>query len=198
MKTKEKILLTALELFNQTNSQAATTNHIAKAMGISPGNLHYHYKNREEIVRHLYQQMRDEMTLKISDLPKTIIEMDTQVEITAVLQWKYRFFMRELLFLLSRDSELKQNYIKDNIAHKERIIISLKDIAQNGCLDIELDDIFVFLADQLLITSHFWIAHEETLGVQLSKENLDKVRYQIQVIFRPYLTKYAIKELSKL
>ena len=51
MSKKEAILETALELFNATNTQSATTNHIAKAAGISPGNLHYHYKNREEIVR---------------------------------------------------------------------------------------------------------------------------------------------------
>ncbi len=49
MSTKLKILETARKLFNESNTQTATTNHIAKAMGISPGNLHYHYKNREEM-----------------------------------------------------------------------------------------------------------------------------------------------------
>lgn len=61
MKTKDKILETALELFNTSNTQAATTNHIAAAMGISPGNLHYHYKNREEIIFSLYERMFDEL-----------------------------------------------------------------------------------------------------------------------------------------
>jgi len=60
MPRKEAILEAALQLFNENNTQSATTNHIAKSMGISPGNLHYHYKNREEIVRLLYMKLKQE------------------------------------------------------------------------------------------------------------------------------------------
>ena len=45
-------------------------------MGISPGNLHYHYKNREEIVRLLYVEMREKMVLSIDALPRTLDELN--------------------------------------------------------------------------------------------------------------------------
>lgn len=72
MNTKEKILYAALGLFNENNTQAATTNHIAAALGISPGNLHYHYKNREAIVLALYEQMQSKSVLDVAELPATI------------------------------------------------------------------------------------------------------------------------------
>jgi AcrR family transcriptional regulator len=60
MSRKDEILNVALKLFNETNIQATTTNNIAKAMGISSGNLHYHYKNTEDIIRNLYEQLKSE------------------------------------------------------------------------------------------------------------------------------------------
>jgi len=73
MRRKIEILETARELFNQNNTQTATTNHIAKAMGISPGNLHYHYKNREE------------MSLSMDALPKTIQELNEHEKVARCL-----------------------------------------------------------------------------------------------------------------
>lgn len=57
MTKKEKIIYTALKLFNESGSNSVTTNHIADKMGISPGNLYYHFANKKEIIRKILEIM---------------------------------------------------------------------------------------------------------------------------------------------
>ena len=56
MNTHDRILDTALRLFNQSGTAAVSTNHIAAALGMSPGNLYYHFRNKEAIIRDLFEQ----------------------------------------------------------------------------------------------------------------------------------------------
>ncbi|MFN8512060.1 MAG: helix-turn-helix domain-containing protein [Chloroflexia bacterium] len=57
MSTRERILDAALGLFNERGTAVVSTNHIAAACGISPGNLYYHFRNKEEIIRALFDRM---------------------------------------------------------------------------------------------------------------------------------------------
>ena len=55
--THQLITESAISLFNAETVAAVSTNHIAEAAGISPGNLYYHFGNREEIVRAIFETM---------------------------------------------------------------------------------------------------------------------------------------------
>jgi AcrR family transcriptional regulator len=61
MKTAEKILFTALELFNQNGEAGVTSVDIAIELDISPGNLYYHFKGKEIIVAALFDMYRERM-----------------------------------------------------------------------------------------------------------------------------------------
>ncbi|PHQ56201.1 MAG: TetR family transcriptional regulator [Sulfurimonas sp.] len=189
MSRKEAILEAALGLFNETNTQSATTNHIAKAMGISPGNLHYHYKNREEIVRLLYKQLRVETSLTIDELPNTIEELQKHEELLIQVQWKYRFFFKEMLFLFSRDPLLEKMYIKDNIAHRDRISYSMKIFTQRGELSFPDERSFEFLVDSILMSWQFYASYLHTLGKTLDSQGSIEVIEYTNNAMQPYLTK---------
>jgi AcrR family transcriptional regulator len=60
MKTKDKIIQISVDMFNKSGVVAVTTNHIAKELNISPGNLYFHFRNKEEIIRHIFNLMCQE------------------------------------------------------------------------------------------------------------------------------------------
>lgn len=189
MSRKLEILKTARKLFNESNTQAVTTNHIAKELGISPGNLHYHYSNREEIIRLLYRQMREEMTLSIDELPKTLEELNEHQKVLIGIQWEYRFFFREMLFLFSRDSELQRQYIADNIAHRSRIKLTVEWFIDGGELDITDHDTLEYMVDSILMSWQFYTSYMQTLGRPLSRKSAEEAVQYTNNAMIPFKTK---------
>lgn len=185
--TKERILETALQLFNEGNTQSATTNHIAAAAGISPGNLHYHYKNREAIIRRLYTRMHTELLSGVPTEPLSARKLiDWHAHLFEV-QWKYRFFLRELLYLLSRDETLKAQYQQDTRSHKLLLFALLQQLRQQGELTLPYERDVEHLCDMLLLIGQFWSAF-----MQLCDENHTQLDartgvLRIEETLRPYL-----------
>ena len=189
MSRKEDILEAARELFNERGTQSSTTNHIAKAMGISPGNLHYHYKNREEIVRLLYIKMREETTPSVDKLPKSIAALREHEKLVIEIRWKYRFFFKEMLSLFARDSELEELYIKDNIAHRRRIRQVMNNLIANGELSITDEEDIDFLVDSISMSWQFYSSFLHTIGQELNADSVQNVIKYTAVAMKPYLTK---------
>ena len=61
MKTKEKILKAALDLFNIEGIELVTTRDIAAKTGISQGNLHYHYPNKNLLLEILFEEYMQQL-----------------------------------------------------------------------------------------------------------------------------------------
>lgn len=60
-KTAERILLVSLELFNQQGEANITSVDIANELDMSPGNLYYHFKGKEEIVSALFAMYQERL-----------------------------------------------------------------------------------------------------------------------------------------
>ena len=111
--TRERIVQASLELFNAQGERSVTTNHIAAHLGISPGNLYYHFRNKQVIVAELfgaYERWVDEF-LRLPE-NRTLRLQDKAPYLEALLQamWRYRFLHRDLEHLLEADPELAERY----------------------------------------------------------------------------------------
>ena len=108
-KTRGKILQASIELFNCSGVVAVTTNHIAKSLEMSPGNLYFHFRNKEEIIRELFRQMCKE-TYALWRAPKgaKLIHPLTLIEKNFEILWRYRFFHREMYYLRRKDPQLNR------------------------------------------------------------------------------------------
>lgn len=128
MGTKEIILDTTLALFNSSNIKAVTTNHIAKSINISPGNLYYHYKNKEEIIYDLFNifiSKHLELCIKYREIDDIKV-MSKFYDSYFSLVWDYRFLIRESYYLCSVDSKLEELFTQYRKVEVEEIIKSSK------------------------------------------------------------------------
>jgi AcrR family transcriptional regulator len=111
--TPERILKSALQLFNRFGEPSITTSAIAADAGISHGNLYYHYPSKEKIVEDLFDDFcRDiERTLEI---PKSRLANAEDVWLFLHLMFeaifKYRFLYRDLNDLLSRHRRIETHF----------------------------------------------------------------------------------------
>ena len=94
-RTRERILETSLRLFNDFGEPNVTTTVIADEMDISPGNLYYHFHNKDEILESIFADFKRE----IEDILAVPTRRSADVEdIWLFLHllfeqiWKYRFF----------------------------------------------------------------------------------------------------------
>ena len=95
--TKQRILDTALALFNQNGTPNASTNHIALELEISPGNLYYHYPNKEQLIEQLFKNYEEALQPLV------------QQTFTEPLSIEDIWFFLHLNFELALDRVLTQN-----------------------------------------------------------------------------------------
>lgn len=111
MKLKEKIILKAVELFNEGGVAHVSPNQIAKALGISSGNLTYHYKKKEILIQAIYEKM-DEDSLDYLDLKGYITLDDFRKSLLKFqeFQKKYSFFFHDMVFITRNYPEVGKLY----------------------------------------------------------------------------------------
>ncbi|ENU31729.1 TetR/AcrR family transcriptional regulator [Acinetobacter sp. 2JN-4] len=112
-KTKDKILQISLQLFNERGERSVTTNHIAAELGISPGNLYYHFRNKQEIIKELALQYQAE-TLGMLALPDDRqLNANDKISYFQVLSnqlWAYRFIHRDVYHLVENNDDFRKIY----------------------------------------------------------------------------------------
>ena len=112
-KTKDRILQISLQLFNERGERSVTTNHIAAELGISPGNLYYHFRNKQEIIKQLAQQYQAE-TLEMLALPTDRpLNANDKIRYFQVLSnqlWAYRFIHRDVYHLVENNEDFRKVY----------------------------------------------------------------------------------------
>jgi AcrR family transcriptional regulator len=112
--TKERILEAAIALFNEQGTAAVNTHHIAARCGISPGNLYYHYENKEEIIRAIFEKID---LYQVAAWPKKGISRQP-ANFAEFMEFffgnliRYRFFFQEFFNLLQTDPVLAKEWRK--------------------------------------------------------------------------------------
>ncbi|MDG1581215.1 TetR/AcrR family transcriptional regulator [Pseudomonas sp. GOM6] len=112
-KTRDRIVEASLELFNAQGERSVTTNHIAAHLGMSPGNLYYHFRNKQAIIAELFAQYEsrvDAFLRRPEGRALTVEDKTFYLQALLAAMWHYRFLHRDLEHLLETDAELAERY----------------------------------------------------------------------------------------
>jgi len=201
MKTRDRILQTSLLLFNQEGEAPQTAVDISNALEISPGNLYYHFKGKDAIIRALFGAFEDEMRviLRGSKGGVTSIE-DNWVYLYIILEeiYDFRFFYRDLGVLLDRYPDLAVRF-RALVAEKRRTITRvLHDLAESDVLQLD-PRLKAALTDQIMMSITFWLANDSIGSAAHDGPSLiHKTVFQVMCLIVPYMGEAGFDALSRM
>jgi AcrR family transcriptional regulator len=106
---RERILDAAIALMNARGTVIGTT-QIAEHLGISPGNLYYHFANMQEIVGEILRRLHAELEATLALERGAVVDVDRLVGYYsngAMVLWRYRFMVASALELTAGNAELR-------------------------------------------------------------------------------------------
>lgn len=189
MKTKERILVVSNDLFNRNGVQAITTNHIAKALKMSPGNLYFHYHNKEEILQELFKRMCNETYQIWKSKSSRHISPIEFIDANFEVYWKYRFFHREMYSLRRRDPMLARLWKKHILKMMGLMKRLYKDWVQKSVLKpLTAVDEMTYVSESLLAMSTTYLQFFENADRVPSKSTIERGKKHVARMLYPYLT----------
>ena len=203
--TAERIVASALGLFNRFGEPNVAATMVAADLGISPGNLYYHYPGKEDIVNHLFGQYLNDLqallpaSQDVKDLEDAWFFMHSLFE----LVWRYRFLYRDLNDLLSKYRQLEQQ-VKQVLANKHASFLTLlKCMTDQGLLTLnttERDS----SATQMLVMLTWWLSYEYVRDPRHALEDanaqggVSRGAQQVLGLLLPYLQAQPKAQLTAL
>jgi AcrR family transcriptional regulator len=189
--TRVRILEASLAMFNAQGEPNVTTNHIADELGISPGNLYYHFRNTDDIVEHLFAQYEARLdgALVLPDGRAPDLE-DIWMQLHQVFEslWEYRFLYRDLVDILARNRKLKLRFarIMDRAAASASELLG--GLVRAGVMRASADEVRA-LAENILLIATFWMNFNAVRGgkPQADEAALQRGIHQVMMLVAPFL-----------
>ena len=207
-RTRERILAVSLKLFNANGEGNVTTGHIADELNISPGNLYYHFRNKDEIIQHLFAEFEKAIDVgpgEIGDAASAMEDMWLYLHIMFEHIWQYRFLYRNLDDLVMRDAKLRSHF-NIIVGHKRDAVKALCDaLVDAEAMTASGDDIRA-LAENILVVATYWLNYEHLRAKPIGKfaeeadpeQHFSRGVYQVMSLLKPFLQGEAREHLQHL
>lgn len=206
MKTRDRILNAALTLFNEQGERKVSTNHLAAHLGMSPGNLYYHFKNKQDIIYDLFLQHEAQIESALS-LPKGaqgIMTLEDKFNVMlGVFEslWHYRFIHLNLSQLLSDNPKLKQRYREFYQACLGKLDAVYLGLNEAGIISISQEQ-RKGLVTNTWINVTGWFAFLQSCvleeGQSISKNMVEGGMYQVLQLESPYINPDYLADIDAL
>ncbi|CAM3662207.1 TetR/AcrR family transcriptional regulator [Ectopseudomonas alcaliphila] len=186
MKTRERILQTALLLFNQQGEPNVSTLEIANELEISPGNLYYHFHGKEPLILELFERFQAEMAPLLD--PPAEAQLDVEdywlfLHLIVERLAQYRFLFQDLSNLAGRLPKLERGIRHWLNALKRTLASLLARLMADGQLVSDTRALGQ-LVEQITLTLLFSLDYQRILG---NHGESRLVVYQVMMLVAPHL-----------
>ncbi|WP_327439462.1 TetR/AcrR family transcriptional regulator [Pseudomonas donghuensis] len=198
MKTRDRILECALQLFNRQGEPNVSTLEIANEMGISPGNLYYHFHGKEPLVQGLFERFEEELTPLLD--PPLEVRLDAEdywlfLHLIVERMAQYRFLFQDLSNLTGRLPKLARGMRNLLNALKRTLAALLASLKAQGQV---LSDTRALgqLVEQITLTLLFSLDYQRVLA---REGEVGVVVYQVMMLVAPHLeagSRHAAEQLA--
>ena len=197
MKTRDRILECALQLFNRQGEPNVSTLEIANELGISPGNLYYHFHGKEPLVIGLFERFEEELM--------TLLDPPLDVQLEAEDYWlflhlivermaQYRFLLQDLSNLTGRLPKLARGMRSLINALKRTLAALLASLKAQGQVTSETQALGQ-LVEQITLTLICSLDYQRVIG---REGDVGVVVYQVMMLVAPHLQAPARRAAEQL
>ncbi|MBU1329566.1 MAG: TetR/AcrR family transcriptional regulator [Gammaproteobacteria bacterium] len=199
MKTRDRILECALQLFNQQGEPNVSTLEIANELDISPGNLYYHFHGKEPLILGLFERFQADLAPLLDPPPEVQLDVEDYWLFLHLIVEKlahYRFLFQDLSNLAGRLPKLARGIRQWLNALKRTLAGLLARLKAEGQL---LSDTRALgqLVEQITLTLLFSLDYQRIIG---STGESRLVVYQVMMLVAPHLapdSRYAAEHLAQ-
>jgi AcrR family transcriptional regulator len=190
-RTPERIVETSLMLFNQLGEPHVTTADVAAEMGISPGNLYYHFRNKDAIIVALFATLEarlDDLLTAPQNRLADVEDLWLFLHLLFESMWDYRFLYRDLDEILSRNHKLALRFASLLRRGTATVIELCRGMMAAGSMQVSEREI-VALAANVAVIATYWMSYQKICAREGVADaiNLDRAAYQVLSLIAPFL-----------
>lgn len=195
MKTRDRILVTSLALFNEEGEAHTTTIDIANEMEISPGNLYYHFKGKDQIIDELFQQYELALGSTLAapiEKPLSADRHDVEANwyfLYVVMEemYQYRFLYHNLDNILQRYPDILRGFRRLVRLKRAALHAICQSLLEQSVLDTRGQQL-PGLVDNMTLTLNFWLNYDQLLHGHRDPElTIHQGVLQLLTMVAPYL-----------
>jgi AcrR family transcriptional regulator len=191
MKTRDKIILTSLALYNVRGLATVSNNHVSEEMEISPGNLHYHFKTKQQVVDAIFCEFEKEFSeLFVVDMDtiSTIEDLFFILHLSYELMEYYCFMFRDIDYIITKYPDFKRRLQRIFAQFSDANMRLCSRLVEAGVMEISATQLNGLATNLLLIFTQ-WLSFRPFSGNdEMNDETyLSKGVYQAVLLLEPYL-----------
>lgn len=190
-RTRERIVEVGLRLFNDFGEPNVTTSLIAAELGISPGNLYYHFRNKEDIVTACFADFEKEMARLLVEPHHgrpAVEDVWRQVHALFELILRYQFLYRDLNDILSRNRTVELQFKRILQLSVQATMAACDGLIAAGEMQASRLERQA-LADNLVVVATYWLSYEYVRNPRqpLNEVAAQRGAFQVLALAAPFL-----------